>query len=320
LNKSFIHKNQTGFTLVEILVSLTIFVIVTVVSITAFIQIITAQRKADLSRMVYEEGRFFMEKMVKEIRNNTIDYAFYYLEQNKNAGLNYYDYLNEAPHRSNTSVKIASQQPILAMISPDGKSRTMFWRDGNLSTGSNQPADSSSNEREEYRLVTKKMTYLNAENPLADKPAPVPPSAFKAMPVEDPYQPGGIGPLGSLNWAWYAGSPYSDGGASNEEERIQQNWEAISPTDLIIEELHFLLTPQQDPYQFWDTSTVTDPDEQASLISNQVQPRVTIILKVSPIERRLRGIAGTAPSISLQTTVSARLYRSVHYQGWPQER
>lgn len=285
-------------------------------SVTAFMQILMAQRKADLGRIVYEEARFLMEKMVKEIRNNTVDYAFYYLEQNRNTGLNYYDYLKEPSFRSNSIVKIVSKQDMLAVVSPDGKIRTMFWRDGNLSTGSNEPADPVSMDKEIYRLVTKKMTYLNANNPLPTPiPTPQPKESFKSIPPEDPFKPGNI----DMKWGWYAASPYTDANANNEPERIHKNWSPTSSADVTIDELHFFISPQQDPHQFWDTSTISNPEEQASLLTNQRQPQVTIVMKVSPIGKRMRGIPGNPPTISLQTTISSRFFHPVHYQGWPQE-
>lgn len=59
---------KSGFTLIELMVALAIFVIISVVAVSVFLSNIKGQRKSFASQNVEDNGRFMMESLIKEIR------------------------------------------------------------------------------------------------------------------------------------------------------------------------------------------------------------------------------------------------------------
>ena len=69
---------KKGFTLPELLVAMSIFIVVTGISVTVFAQIVKSQNNILRQQKVQDESRFVMEKIMKELMNGTIDYAQYH--------------------------------------------------------------------------------------------------------------------------------------------------------------------------------------------------------------------------------------------------
>jgi len=80
-----VFYEKKGFTLIEVLVATTIFTIVGLLGVTIFVNVMRVQRRITLENAIYEDGRFMMERISREIRQNTIDYEEYYREANKDA-------------------------------------------------------------------------------------------------------------------------------------------------------------------------------------------------------------------------------------------
>ena len=66
-------KRNRGYTLIELLVALSIFVIVVIVVLGLFSMAIKGQRKIIAQQNVQENARFLLEFMAKEIRMSTIN-------------------------------------------------------------------------------------------------------------------------------------------------------------------------------------------------------------------------------------------------------
>lgn len=66
-----------GFTLVEVLVSMSIFLVFTVVSMGIYTSTVRAQRKSLAISRVQQEAQFVMEFLGKMVRTSDIDYAAY---------------------------------------------------------------------------------------------------------------------------------------------------------------------------------------------------------------------------------------------------
>ncbi|MBI4231639.1 type II secretion system protein [Candidatus Peregrinibacteria bacterium] len=69
--------NKRGFTLVEMLVAMAIFVTFTAILIGSYQSIVKAQREANEYRLAYVEARQVFETMVAELRDGMIDYGSY---------------------------------------------------------------------------------------------------------------------------------------------------------------------------------------------------------------------------------------------------
>ncbi|MBU1151486.1 prepilin-type N-terminal cleavage/methylation domain-containing protein [Patescibacteria group bacterium] len=69
---------KKGFTLVEILISVTIFVVIISVSGTIFYDSIKAERRSSIENRVYSDAKIMMELLANIVHENTIDYDEYY--------------------------------------------------------------------------------------------------------------------------------------------------------------------------------------------------------------------------------------------------
>jgi prepilin-type N-terminal cleavage/methylation domain-containing protein len=69
--------NRRGFTLIEMMVVLAIFSVVTVVIVDIFMMASRAQRRTLAIQRIQSDARYSMEAMAKEIKMDTIDYNFY---------------------------------------------------------------------------------------------------------------------------------------------------------------------------------------------------------------------------------------------------
>jgi len=68
-------KTKKGFTLIEVLVSITIFMIFITSVSSAYLNIARKQREANSVRMIYSEMRYVFSLIGQEVKEKTIDYA-----------------------------------------------------------------------------------------------------------------------------------------------------------------------------------------------------------------------------------------------------
>ena len=76
-------KKQKGFTLIEMLISMAIFMTFTGILISSYTGIIRAQRDANSYRDMYVQARQVMETLVQELRDGMVDYGNINLEGNQ---------------------------------------------------------------------------------------------------------------------------------------------------------------------------------------------------------------------------------------------
>jgi type II secretory pathway pseudopilin PulG len=76
-------KKQKGFTLIEMLISMAIFMTFTGILISSYTGIVRAQRDANSYRDMYVQARQVMETLVQELRDGMVDYGNINLEGNQ---------------------------------------------------------------------------------------------------------------------------------------------------------------------------------------------------------------------------------------------
>lgn len=91
--KRNLNNNQTGFTLMEIIVATAIFAVTVSVSLGLFTQALKINRRVQGLRLVAQNTRNFTEVLVREIRNGRIDYNSF---NNNCSRLNYGSGINQA--------------------------------------------------------------------------------------------------------------------------------------------------------------------------------------------------------------------------------
>ena len=72
-----INKQQKGFTLIEVLISITIFVIFITSISTSYIYIARSQKRADDVRNIYSDMRYVVNLISEKARLGTVDYSCY---------------------------------------------------------------------------------------------------------------------------------------------------------------------------------------------------------------------------------------------------
>ncbi len=70
-------KKAPAFTLIELLISISIFMGFMIVASNAYIEIIRAQKTANETRLIYSEMRNFIDLLNNELREGTVDYFCY---------------------------------------------------------------------------------------------------------------------------------------------------------------------------------------------------------------------------------------------------
>lgn len=68
---------QRGYTLLELLVAMTILAIVLIIVVGSFVSVSRSSTKTTGQRSVQQDARFNLEQIVREARSSAIDYAFY---------------------------------------------------------------------------------------------------------------------------------------------------------------------------------------------------------------------------------------------------
>ncbi len=68
---------QGGYTLVELLVAMSIFTVVLITGLGSFVSVSTSANKAGAQRKVQQDARFNLEEVARQTRSSAINYEFY---------------------------------------------------------------------------------------------------------------------------------------------------------------------------------------------------------------------------------------------------
>jgi len=77
MRQFFLNRRQKGFTIVELMVSLTVLTLLSLGAARVYLNYTASTRDLKAANLIYEEARFLMERMVREVRQNAIDYEQY---------------------------------------------------------------------------------------------------------------------------------------------------------------------------------------------------------------------------------------------------
>lgn len=341
-----------AFSLIEVLIASSIFVVVGLIALTVFVNILRIQQRISLENAIYEDARFMMERMAREIRLNTIDYEEYYtklVEENVYGGSygcyasRFYNPGDGGPQSGglgtfcNDGVTDANTNPtcIISKSSQDintGKNpyegnfflTTGDMEDANAFCDANYgPTNQCSNPnqtfylQDELYLIDSKGTQktLMARKVIANTPAPEYALALVRLKGEDSNTDG-------ITERWTECSnqalccasdfdceqPVGPNGETTLESTLLYNantnykgFVPVSPSRTTITSLQFYIAPLDDPRKAFAESTS----------QTQQQPHVTIILSVQPSHSVLQNYNGEIPTLTLQTTITSRVYNEV---------
>lgn len=109
--KKTFRSNKTGFTLVELIISIAVFMIFIGIATSSYAPLVKANKTANETQKIYRETRFVTDAISREIKTGALDYSC--IDQNK----------IDALCLGNQGKEI---KRTIAIISPDGTMRTLF--------------------------------------------------------------------------------------------------------------------------------------------------------------------------------------------------
>lgn len=125
-------KTQKGFTLIEMLVAMSIFMVFTGILMGSYTNIIRTQREAEDYRIMYSEARKVFDSIIGELRDGIVDYS------------------------CDTSVQFLAAGDKIELISKDGASKTRIF----LETEADKPGIVKIGRGETYQ---ESVVELNSE-------------------------------------------------------------------------------------------------------------------------------------------------------------
>ncbi len=315
----FLNPNKKGFTIAELLFA-TIIVAILVSSASAiYVNFYNSTRNLKAANLIYEEARFTMERIVKEIRNGTVDYEEYYNQaanfagnpqsSNLTLGSNYCQYSRQfygpgpdgvfgtLDDESTGKRKAGAPAPFnsiiqnnLYLINTEGNKRTYIKRQ--VGTDGYGKVAFLKLTGYDYGL-----DHLNSS------------FAASACPKDKGERDGLID-----TWLCEPGfdcTPYINGPPpfcnglythtikDYPANPANSSFVPINPDSLDIVDLKFFITPMDDPYKAYNEPSV------------QIQPHVTIKLIARATPDIAAQFKGATPDIVLESTVSARAYNPI---------
>lgn len=188
------HRTQKGFTLIEVLVALTVFMIFMISIISSYLDMSRAQREAMAVREVYSEIRYVFNLIAEEARLGTIDYSCYStassLDNFEGEQRFFYNENSEkCVQLRSTQALTSSYSNYLALISRDKTKRTIFrvfenpqteekelqiWKEENTSTTEGNAWRPMTGYSQNYQKVELNNIKLNS-------------FIFEISPLVDPY-------------------------------------------------------------------------------------------------------------------------------------
>lgn len=332
MKKNLFHHRPKGFTIIELSVALVILTMISIFSGRIYLNYTNASRDLKAASLVYEEARFLMEKLVREVRQNAIDYEQYF-NQNVMLPLNaagdysdnycayssfFYDNNNESRGVRNDDKKLAiitalppsadpaaAVRPIeneLYLINMSGKKRTVLTR-----------VEKDVNGDTIGKIATLKMDgfdygtdHINGQD------------SYNGLALTDSNCTADERENDGLIDTWHCATdfpckhnqtiasltiPNCEGYTDlivNDPAVANHSFVDISPSALNIVSLKFLITPADDPWKAYNMKDV------------QIQPHVTIQMTVQASPKLVNTTVNSPPAITLTTTITARNYGEIN--------
>ena len=342
-------RRARGFTLIEVLIAASIFTTVSLISLNIFVNVIRTQRRVSLDNAMYEDARVMMERIAREVRSNTIDYEEYYNKATLKTnpyGNRYGCYAKrfynpggdgleggkfgalcaEFPFDpvenpdcviDKTTLDInTGQNPFTGFIpdvNGDSKNANAFC---DFTFGDEKcAADKNRNVQDQLYLINakgKEKTILALKNTSNDV-HPEHALALLRLSGQDKDQDGVVEVWkGCVNTNELCCSTGFDCNLGMEKLEDTLNYKAdefykgfvpISPRRTDVVSVKFLIAPLEDPRKAFA--------ETDAALQIQQQPHVTILLTVRPSKEAMAGFGGAVSQLTLQTTITSRVYNEV---------
>ncbi len=331
MRKFLLHRGTKGFTIIELMVSLMVLSLISLFSANIYLNFTSSSRDIKAGNLVHEEARFLMERIVREVRQNTIDYEQYFnqnvvIPYNLSLGItgsygdNYcaYSAFFYDDNGESIGARNLTQDPLYAATAPSGNASAitpienelyLINISGNkrtiLTRIEKQDGDETIGKVAMLRMVGKDFgdDGINGRDPYND-------GTNGAFCTTDERENDG------LIDSWHCDPDYpckteedisgADGCqghthlAVNDPSDTNHSFVDISPNTLNIVDLKFMIAPEDDPWKAYNMNNV------------QIQPHITIQLTAEANPKLIDTSAEAhLPSITLTSTITTRNYNEI---------
>lgn len=348
-NQNRIKKSRKCFTLIEVIIATTIFSIVSMIAITVFIDIVRIQKRIYLENAIYEDGRFLMERISRAIRQNAIDYEEYHNKRTQLGKYGqYYGCYASRFYNPGTGGIGVSKLGALCTSPAAAAGNDVKLHPGcvvdkkslDINTGQNpytglyplkarDTANAFCNENIAVACPDAKVFPLRDQSQLylinakGTQKTIFALKNYNTAPLERALSmikiDGHDTENDSIMETWYTAAPTQDFHCAagydcpaalagledtlTDPAKLWQGFIAISPMRTNVKSIHFYISPVEDPRKAFAETAAADGIQQ--------QPHVTVTMTLTPSQSALSNFGGTAPTITLQSTISSRVYNEV---------
>lgn len=328
-------RSRRSVTLVELLIAASIFAMLLLSASTIFVNMIRTQKRAAIENYLATEGRFLMERMVREIRKGTPDYEQYYrikvkgdkIGTEKLYGRSFGSYaFNFFDHGSDNNTTYADYRYKCQdgspgpCVSPNNTDTDTLDND----TGKNptSPIDENAEQSETAFKTGGAPSTADYENPelyLIDSLGKtktlfsIKNGAIWMLRLngKDDDQDGiaenwvcdadfrviNNTPEVECKWTKNISNPSETG---TKETITEADFVSITPKSIKVTDLHFAIYPAEDPYKAFYESKKW-----------RTQPRITIVMTLESKDNTGIFGANQPPKVTVQTTVSSQVYYNI---------
>jgi len=301
-----IIKQNKGLTLIELLITLLLVSVVTVLSTFMFINIRNIQVKGIVRKEIQEELYVLMEKIVQDVKNNTLDYRGYYVYNGAYAAL------GENARYGGDSLTTSNKSYInIPVAFPTGGNVALpapnFFNNGNPAEEIKSEEillllDNTGKKRIKYTIMDPDdtgeltMALMKSEQIYSNDTT----NTCHSFPELNPANTSDLSVNGSQDWnplftnpdfCWTLDEGY--------DILNNQGYIPISSPNIEITYLRFYFHVHKSPFKVYEEDEV------------QLHPMVTILL--SGRHKESDSVVGTIPELSLQTTISSRNYDEIEW-------
>jgi hypothetical protein len=326
-----IPRKSIGMTLAELLVGAAIFSILMGAATSAGIMVFQGKTKIEYTNELYSETQFLMERLIREVRVNTIDYAEYFSRNLRNIDIAKGAYSEKAGLSSNEEnygenpglyEMFFYYIPDSTLPKNDVSESNFSWknedrnRDVNLgifNTGANSENDyavedytlpsaeyfSSLGDTEEveglYLISGDGKTKTVFRHAFIEKTDTIDESGqiemLKMILVKN----------ASEKYEWVNHSDFPD------KNDGKKGFISITPPNIVVSKFNFILSPFDDPHKAF-AKPVSDDG-----VTVKIQPHVILQMSCKLAEKNARATLGQNNEFSLQSSAVSRIYHNVTF-------
>lgn len=326
----FINQKKSGFTLVEMMTTLTIFAFVSVMATYTMISAVKSAKKIQANAYLYSESQSIMDQVAKSIEASAIDYETYYA---RNVGYNgvkdsgwetpNYGFYAQSFYNPGTGGD-GSQGPY-DEIAEEGYYGTLEV-DGSVDYDS-QDYDTGTHPFagvDDFSMFVEYDDHVSSMNAFCESTGTTCANPYYGIQDEIilinsvgdiktifALTPGKVsGEYGIAKMKMLGTDTDNDGvtdswacdpkyNCADEQDPLISDFRLISSDVVSVKEFYVQISPYEDPYRAF-------AEEGA-----QIQPQITLTITFTLSQNYAFGLLGDLPSITLQRTISTGVYSKV---------